>query len=209
MFLENRPTSGEILLSALFDTMVFEEYLINDSFLLVVEKGVLRTLARLKELGFDCWSLETISIPLVDGRCIYPVPANVMALFDARICGGSDPAEAGKLLFPITQAEYENIPDKLLCGTPTVFTFDGLSGAELALWPVPQGSGIANAISCNALTWVRVPEGRLFGLEGWFNALGAGLAYNIGRRWPVSCVPLNYLERESEDAYRRASLVEE
>ena len=91
MFLENRPASGEILLNALFDTMVFEKYLIDDSFLWVVEKGVLRTLARLKDLGFDCWSLETISIPLVDGRGAYPVPANVMALFDARICGGSDP----------------------------------------------------------------------------------------------------------------------
>ena len=206
MFLENRPASGEILLSALFETMVFEKYLIDDSFLWVVEKGVLRTLARLKDLGFDCWSLETISIPLVDGRGAYPVPANVMALFDARICGGSDPAEAGKLLFPITQAEYENIPDKFLRGTPTVYSFNGLKGREIAIWPVPQVLDGDGAITCNALTSVRYPY-RMetwppYWLESSYRALTAGLAYNIKRRWPTAFPPVEYLEGEAERAYR-------
>ena len=44
MFLENRPASGEILLNALFDTMVFEGYLIDDSFLWVVERECLEPL---------------------------------------------------------------------------------------------------------------------------------------------------------------------
>ncbi len=206
MFLEKRPSDGEILLRSIFDAEVFEECLIWKHFSPVVDHGIRSTLARLKELGFDCWSLETTSIPLVGGKSLHPVPANVMALFDARICDDSDPAEAGKLLFPVTQAEYENIPDKFIRGTPTVYSFNGLKGREVAIWPVPQVLDGDGAITCNALTSVRYP----FRMETWppywlessYRALSAGLAYNIKRRWPLAFPPVEYLEEEAERAYR-------
>ena len=204
MFLENRPSSGEILLRAFFDAEVFEECLIWKYFRPTLDHGIRDTLARLRELGFDYWSLETMSIQLVDGRGVYPVPANVMALFDVRIGGGSDPAKARKILFPITQSEYENIPDKSLCDIPTVFSFNGLNGAELTVWPVPHVLDSASAITCNALTSVRFPYGSTFPVERLkyvYEALTAGLAYNIARLWPPSCIPINYLEREAERAY--------
>ncbi len=212
MFLQSRPASGEILLRAFFDAEVFEECLIWKHFRPTLDHGIRDTLARLRELGFDYWSLETMSIPLVDGRGVYPVPANVMALFDARIDGNSDPAEVGTILFPVTQAEYENIPDKLFSGTPTIFSFNGLNGAGLQIWPAPRGLDSASAITCDALTWGRYPAGwetwSRYRFENWYEALGAGLAYNICRRWPLSYHWLRHLEGKAEHAYQMAAHVE-
>jgi hypothetical protein len=206
MFLEKRPSTGEIILRAFFDAEVPADCLTWRYFRPTLDHGIRDTLARLRELGFDYWSLETMSIPLVDGRGVYPVPANVMALFNLTIGSDADTVGDGKALFPVTQAEYESIPDKLLCGTPTVFSFNGLSGAELAMWPVPQGFDSGSSITCNALTCVPYPyrweNWPRYWLENFYGALSAGLAYNIRLRWPPSCVPVNYLERNAEYAYQ-------
>jgi hypothetical protein len=152
--------------------------------------------------GVNLWTVDLVSVPLVQGQATYSVDASTIMVLDAymRIDDGvTDPID--RLILPISRTEYASYPNKEQQGFSTVFWFDRLVSPTITLWPVPDGT------SAQYLKYYRTRQVQDSNLTNgqtveipyrWLEAFADGLAYRLSKIWsPEKAVALKAVADES------------
>jgi len=152
--------------------------------------------------GVNLWTVDLVSVPLVQGQATYSVDASTIMVLDAymRIDDGvTDPID--RLILPISRTEYASYPNKEQQGFSTVFWFDRLVSPTITLWPVPDGT------SAQYLKYYRTRQVQDSNLTNgqtveipyrWLEAFADGLAYRLSKIWsPEKAVALKAMADES------------
>jgi len=152
--------------------------------------------------GVNLWTVDLVSVPLVQGQATYSVDASTIMVLDAymRIDDGvTDPID--RLILPISRTEYASYPNKDQQGFSTVFWFDRLVSPTITLWPVPDGT------SAQYLKYYRTRQVQDSNLTNgqtveipyrWLEAFADGLAYRLSKIWsPEKAVALKAMADES------------
>ena len=134
------PSLGELTLYAfnvagLRNTSLFQEHIQS------ARMATNMMLSSWANKGVNLWTVDLVSVPLVQGQATYSVDASTIMVLDAymRIDDGvTDPID--RLILPISRTEYASYPNKEQQGFSTVFWFDRLVSPTITLWPVPDGT---------------------------------------------------------------------
>lgn len=86
----------------------------------------------------NLWTVELISLPLVQNQATYNVPANVILMLDAYIQINNGALPIDLYMYPISRTEWAAFPDKITAGRPTVYWFDRLIAPTVTLWQPPS-----------------------------------------------------------------------
>lgn len=132
----------------------------------------------------NLWTVELISITLVDGTATYDVPARVVMILDAYLRQNSGASnQTDRYIMPISRTDYASYAAKLTEGIPTVYWFDRLLSPTITTYPVINTSGYlfnyyaAVQIQDAALTSGQTPDVPYL----WLDAMVAGLSYRLAR----------------------------
>lgn len=157
-------------------------------------------LGRWSSQGVNLWTVDRVTVPLVQGTSTYSVDANTIVMLDAYITtDGID-----RLILPISRTEYASYPNKDQQGFPTTFWFDRLLSPTVTLWPVPDGSQ-------NSLSYYRVKQvqdsnltnGQTVEIPYYFlEAFAYGLAQRLAMIWAPDKVAM--LKPMADESYNIA-----
>lgn len=133
----------------------------------------------------NLWSVQALSVSLVQGTATYSIPSNVIMILDAyRTLNNGQTTQTDSYLEPMSRTIYATIAEKFTQGPPTTFWFDRLISPTVTMWPVPDGGGpyTFNYYACTQLEDANVPSGETPGVPyRWLSALVAGMAYRLAR----------------------------
>lgn len=133
------PSVGELVLNAyarcgIRATALTAEHMVDarmESNLLLSEFSILTP---------NLWTIDLVTVDLVEGQTTYDVDPYTMMILDAYIRTGDDPP-TDRIIMPISRTEYASYPNKEEQGYPTVFWFDRLLSPTITLWQVPDDNG--------------------------------------------------------------------
>lgn len=133
--------------------------------------------------GPNLWSVEELTIPLIQGQATYDLPVNLVDMLDTWISiDNGDGTTTDRLMTPIGRSEYAGYGNKSTQGAPSTYWMNKSVTPTVTLFPVPssddmtmryyglrwqQDVGIANAMT--------VDVHRLF-LAAFVAGLAAALA---------------------------------
>lgn len=142
-------------------------------------------LASLSNLQPNLWTVELVSVPLVQGTQVYDVDPSVVMILDAYVSfDNSDISD--RLIFPISRTEFASYPDKVAQGVPSVFWFDRLISPTITLWLVPDQTSTytLNYYACRQIQDANLPAGETPNVPyRWYDALVADMSYRMARIW--------------------------
>ena len=84
---------------------------------------------------------ETIPITLTQGQAVYTLPNRILAVFIATIATGSGQTLVERVLGPISDYQYEAMPNKTEQSPPTSVFFSLLTIPTVTVWPTPDSGG--------------------------------------------------------------------
>ena len=99
----------------------------------------------------NLWTVELISITLVDGIASYSVPARVVMVLDAYLRlndGESD--QTDRYIMPISRTDYASYASKTAEDIPSVYWFDRLLSPTITTSPRPISVPLTNSCSTRA-----------------------------------------------------------
>ena len=152
--------------------------------------------------GVNLWTVEFVTVPLVQGTSSYTVPANAVVMLDAFITTGSGTQAIDRIIMPISRTEYMSYPNKAQQGFPTTFWFDRQLAPTFTLWPVPDGSQTSMTYAYIS----RIQDANLTGTQEmdippiWLEAMVYGLAFRLAQVWaPEKVAIMKPMADESYD----------
>jgi len=158
--------------------------------------------ARWSNQGVNLWTVEFVTVPLIQGTSSYSAPANAVVMLDAYITTGVAPNAVDRIILPVSRTEYMSYPNKAQQGFPTTFWFDRQLSPTFTLWPVPDGTQAS-------LTYAyvsRIQDANLVGTQEmdippiWLEAMVYGLAYRLAQIWaPEKVAMMKPMADESYD----------
>lgn len=133
----------------------------------------------------NLWTVELVSVPLIQGQGVYTVDPSIVMILDAYISFNNS-ATSDRLIFPISRTEYASYPDKTTQGTVSVFWFDRLINPIITLWFVPDQTSAytLNYYACRQVQDANLPSGETPNVPyRWYDALVADMSYRMARIW--------------------------
>lgn len=132
------PSGGEIILNA-FDRIQIRPTEIEPTQLsrAVVELNL--ALVKINNVGPNLWTVDLVSVPLVQGTATYSIPAETTMILDAYIRYSTSP-QLDRYLSPISRSDYAGISTKTSQGFPSQYWFDRTNTPTITLYLVPDGS---------------------------------------------------------------------
>ncbi len=132
--------------------------------------------------GILWWTVEQISVPLVQGTQTYTIPTNIISVLDVVINNGS----SDRLILPFSRTDFASLGDPTTQGFPTSYWYNRALVPTLNLWPVPDGSA---TYTMNYYAYTQTQDAT-FGNGAqpavpnwWLDAYVAGLAHRLSRIW--------------------------
>ena len=100
--------------------------------------------ARWSNQGVNLWTVDLVTVPLVQGQSTYTVDDTTVMILDAYITIAQGVSNTDRIILPISRTEYASYPNKQQQGFPTTYWFDRLmspasNNQTINLWPVPDG----------------------------------------------------------------------
>jgi hypothetical protein len=142
-------------------------------------------LSSLSNLQPNLWTVELVSVPLIQGTATYSVDASIVMILDAYISlVGSTTSD--RLIFPISRTEYASYPNKTSQAAPTVFWFDRLISPTITVWEVPDATSTytLNYYACRQVQDANLPSGETPNVPyRWYDALVADMSHRMARIW--------------------------
>jgi len=162
-------------------------------------------LSRWSNQGVNLWKVDLEIVPLVAGQSVYAVDPSTVVILDAYVTidnGNGYPID--RTIMPVSRTEYASYPNKNQQGFVTTFWFDRLNsgsdmagpgatqtptaitGPQVALWPVPDGS------TAQYLKYYRVVQAQTANFANgqtvdipflWMEAFADGLAFRLAKIW--------------------------
>jgi hypothetical protein len=142
-------------------------------------------LSKFSNLQVNLWTVDLVSVPLIQGQATYNVDPSTIQILDAYI-SFTGSTENDRLIFPVSRTEYASYPNKAATGTPSVFWYDRLINPTITLWYVPDAS---NTYTLNYYRCVQVQDANLPAGETpdvpyrWLDCMVAELSYRLSRLW--------------------------
>jgi hypothetical protein len=140
-------------------------------------------LSSISNLSPNLWTIELVSVPLIQGTATYSVDPSIIMILDAYISlVGSTTSD--RLIFPISRTEYSSYPNKQAQSAPTVFWFDRLINPTITLWEVPDQTNFytLNYYACRQVQDANLPAGEVPNIPyRWVDYMVAGLAHRLAR----------------------------
>lgn len=132
------PTGGEFILAA-FDRIQIRPTEIEQT---QMQRAVMELnlgLTRFNTLpGQNLWTIDLVSIPLVQGTATYSVDAETRMILSGFIRYSTSP-QLDRYLLPISRDEYAGIATKTAQGFPSQYWFDRLISPTITFYLVPDG----------------------------------------------------------------------
>lgn len=161
--------------------------------------------------GVNLWTVDLVTVPLVQGQATYDVAASTIMMLDAYMVtdNGAGPA-TDRIILPVSRTEYASYPNKEQQGFTTVFWFDRLIAPTVTLWPVPDGT------SAQYLKYYRcrqIQDANLANAENveipyrWLDAFAEGLAFRLAKSWAPD--KAGGFKTEALEAYNIAAFQDE
>jgi hypothetical protein len=163
-------------------------------------------LARWSNQGVNLWSVDLVSVALVEGQATYNVDADTVMILDAYMAITDPAPEIDRIILPVSRTEYASYPNKSQQGFTTTYWFDRLIAPTVTLWPVPDGS------SAQYLKYYRVRRLQDSALTSgqtveipylWLEAFAYGLATRLAQVWAPDKVQI--LQPFAQEAYQIAA----
>lgn len=98
-------------------------------------------MVEMSNLNPQRFARETTPIALTQGVAVYTLPNRFLAMFIATIATGSGGTLVERVLGPISDYQYQAMPNKNEQGPPTSYFFSLLDVPTVTFWPTPDGGG--------------------------------------------------------------------
>lgn len=167
--------------------------------------------ARWSNQGVNLWTVDLVTVPLVQGQSTYTVDDTTVMILDAYITIAQGVSNTDRIILPVSRTEYASYPNKQQQGFPTTYWFDRLmspasNNQTINLWPVPDGG------EASTLKYYRVKRIQDAGFSGgqqvdipylWLEAFAYGLATRLAQIYAPALVPT--LKAQADEAYQIAA----
>jgi len=143
-------------------------------------------LSSLSNLQPNLWTVELVSVPLVQGTATYNVDPSIVMILDAYISTGSGQSQNDRLILPISRDEYASYTNKNVQGITSVFWFNRQISPTITLWEVPDQTGVytLNYYACRQMQDANLTGGETPNAPyRWYDALVAGMSHRMARNW--------------------------
>lgn len=140
-------------------------------------------LSSLSNLAPNLWTVELVSVPLIQGQAVYSVDPSIIMILDAYISFNNS-TTSDRLIFPISRTEYASYPNKQAQGVTSVFWLDRLINPSITLWEVPDQTSTytLNYYACQQIQDANLPNGEIPNVPTrWLDYMVAGLAHRLAR----------------------------
>lgn len=140
-------------------------------------------LSKFSNLQVNLWTVDLVSVPLVQGTATYSVDPSTIQILDAYISQNAS-TENDRLIFPVSRTEYASYPNKTAQGPPSVFWYDRLISPTITLWYVPDATGTytLNYYRCVQVQDANLPAGETPNVPyRWLDCMVAELAHRLSR----------------------------
>lgn len=142
-------------------------------------------LSKYSNLPINLWTVELVSVPLIQGTASYSVDASTLNILDAYLSFSGAPL-SNRLIFPISRSEYAAYSNPTAQGTPSVFWYDKLINPSITLWLVPDQT---SAYTLNYYRTRQIQDSNLTGGQTpevpyqWLDCMVAELSHRLARIW--------------------------
>ena len=174
--------------------------------------------------GINLWTLDQITIPLVQGQIAYNLPVDTIDLLDQVVRTGTGQNQTDINISRISESTYITIPNKNATGRPIQVWINRQSGAtypdglippgtvvdypQINVWPAPDQSNFYTFVAYRLRRIQDAGEGGTKTADIPFRflpALVAGLAYYLSLKIPGALERSQMLKAEYEQAYQLAA----
>lgn len=164
--------------------------------------------------GINMWTIDSGSIPLVQGTATYDLPADTIDLLDHVIRTGAGVAstQADLTITRISVSTYATIPNKLTQARPIQVWVQRLrDNPKITLWPVPDQGTLLSPYYVFQYWRMRRIQDAGTGIETpdvvfrFLPALTAGLAYYIAMKTPELMDRMQMLKQVYDEQFDLAA----
>jgi hypothetical protein len=164
--------------------------------------------------GINMWTIESGSIPLVQGTATYNLPADTVDLLEHVIRTGSGNAatQSDLTITRISVSTYATIPNKLSQARPIQVYIDRKQDVPtVTVWPIPDQGPNGNPYYTFVYWRLRRIDNMGTGVNTadvnfrFLPCLTAGLAYYIAMKIPEGMQRLGMLKAEYESQWQLAA----
>ena len=171
--------------------------------------------------GINLWTLEQITIPLVNGQATYDLPVDTIDLLDHVVRTGTGQNQLDINITRISESTYITIPNKNAQGRPIQVWINRQSGAtypdgltteikypQINIWPTPDNSTPYTFVSYRLRRIQDAGDNGTVTQDIPFRflpAMVAGLSYYLSLKIPGAFERSQYLKAEYEQAYQLAA----
>lgn len=133
------PSVGDIILNA-FDRIQVRptEILAPHLQRAVMELNLLQS--RVSNTQPNLWTVDLQTLPLTQGQATYSLPAETIMITNMYMRSGTS-TTSDRTLFPISQTEYANLPNKTEQAPPNQFWYNRTISQTITFFPTPDGNG--------------------------------------------------------------------
>lgn len=163
-------------------------------------------LARWSNQGVNLWTVDLVTVPLVQGTATYNVDPSTIMVLDAYMSTVQGTVSTDRPILPVSRTEYATYPNKAQQGFSTVYWFDRLLAPTITLYPVPDGT------SATYLKYYRCRQMQDSNFTGgqnveipyrYLEAFSDGLAYRLAKVWNPAIAP--GLKAVADESYNIAA----
>lgn len=153
----------------------------------------------------NLWTVELITITLIEGQATYTIPANVIAILDGYFTISSGQTQTNRYMLPISRSEYASYPNPNQQGIPTVYWFDRLLAPNVTFYQAPDGTQASASFYCGTqIQDATLANGAQLQLPIYFmEAYALGLAQRLAMIWAPDKYAM--LKAEATEAYAIAA----
>ena len=159
--------------------------------------------------GYNMWTMDSATIPLVAGTATYVLPADTVDLLDhvIRTGAGNASTQVDLTITRISEPTYSTIPNKLIQARPIQIWVQRLNTPQVTVWPVPDGSQSYQLVYWR-LRRIQDAGGGVNTMDMPFRfmpAMIAGLAYYLSMKVPGALERMPVLKEQYDTAWQAAS----
>jgi hypothetical protein len=146
------------------------------------------------ESGPNLWTVQLISIPLVQGTSTYTLPITIDDLLDVYLRLPSSGTQTTDIVVsPISRTEYADQPNKALQARPTTYWWDRQIQSTITMWPTPDQNGPYTLYLYveSQIQDATLPQGSTPNIPyRFYEAFAAGLAAKLAVKYPPAGGPM-------------------
>ena len=160
--------------------------------------------------GVNLWTLDSGTIPLIQGTATYNLPADTVDLLEHVIRTGSGNAstQIDVTITRISNSTYSSIPNKLQQARPIQVWVNRQITPQITVWPTPDQTGVYQFIYCRLRRIQDAGDGGTYTQDIPFRflpCLVSGLAYYLALKIPGAMERLPILKEQYDADWDRAS----